>query len=191
MALMIRSIATNLNRAAPPATRQLEEIVGLVNNAIESARSMAHGLSPVALDGGGLETALRALVRRARSTYRISVRLRLKVSAHLKMSEATASHLYRITQEAINNAVKHGGARAVTVTLQSDDCNVRLSVSDDGIGLPMDAGSGAGMGLKIMDYRARLMGGVIDVAARRGGGTRVQCTCPTPAYRPQNNALAP
>jgi PAS domain S-box-containing protein len=190
VALMLRSIATNLQRDVRPTDRQLEEIVALVNNAIENARAMAHGLSPVTLDGGGLEPALKALVRRARETYRISVRLRLKVSADLTMNDATASHLYRITQEAINNAVKHGGARAVTVTLQGDDYNVRLSVSDDGIGLPADTGSGPGMGLKIMDYRARLMGGVIDVAARRGGGTRVQCTCPAPARGPQNAAAA-
>jgi len=190
VALMLRSIATNLQRDVRPTDRQLEEIVALVNNAIENARAMAHGLSPVTLDGGGLEPALKALVRRARETYRISVRLRLKVSADLTMNDATASHLYRITQEAINNAVKHGGARAVTVTLQADDYNVRLSVSDDGIGLPADTGSSPGMGLKIMDYRARLMGGVIDVAARRGGGTRVQCICPAPARGPKNAAAA-
>jgi signal transduction histidine kinase len=141
---------------------------------------MAHGLSPVTPDRGGLVAALSNLAHRARESYGIHVRLRTKVLAGLTIEEAMASHLYRIAQEAINNAVKHGHARAITVTLHAHDDKVQLSVSDDGIGMPGDRVNGIGMGLKIMAYRARMMNGVVEVVRRRGGGTRVQCICPVP-----------
>jgi len=190
VALMLRSIATHLRRNLLPTHRQIEDLIALVTGAIDSARAMAHGLSPVTLDRGGLVSALSALAHRARESYGVDVRLRSKVSPGLTIDEATASHLYRIAQEAINNAAKHGHARAITVTLQAHDDKVQLSVSDDGIGLPDGAIHGPGMGLKIMAYRARMINGVVDVAPRRGGGTRVQCVCPAPSRRPQGVAGA-
>jgi PAS domain S-box-containing protein len=178
VALMLRSMATHLHRHVLPTHRQIEDLIALVTGAIDSARAMAHGLSPVTLDRGGLVSALSALAHRARESYGINVRLRLKVPRGLTIDEATASHLYRIAQEAINNAAKHGHASAITVALRAHDDKVQLSVSDDGIGLPAGAVHGPGMGLKIMAYRARMISGVIDVAPRPGGGTRVQCVCP-------------
>jgi PAS domain S-box-containing protein len=181
VALMLRSMATHMQRNVLPTSHQLEEIIALVTDSIDSARAMAHGLSPVTLDRGGLVSALNNLAHRARESYGIDVRLRSKVPPRLTIDEPTASHLYRIAQEAINNAVKHGHARAITVTLQAHDDKVQLSVSDDGIGLQAGAVGGSGMGLKIMAYRARMIRGVIEVAPRRGGGTRVQCVCPAPS----------
>jgi len=191
IALILRSMATNLQRDVFPTHRQLTEVVELLNTTTEDARAMAQGLSPVTLDRGGLVPALRALVERMSGKHSIDVRLRSRVPIELAMDEATASHLYRIAQEAINNAVKHGGARAVTVSLRADEANVRLSVSDDGRGLPADAADRQGMGLKIMDYRARMISGVVNITMRRGGGTRVQCICPAPSPRPQNAAPLP
>jgi PAS domain S-box-containing protein len=191
VALMLRSMATHLQRNLLPTHSQIEDLIALVTGAIDSARAMAHGLSPVTLDRGGLVSALRALAHHARESYGIAIRLRAKVPPGLSIDEATASHLYRIAQEAINNAVKHGHARAITVALEAHDDKVQLSVSDDGIGLPAGAVHGAGMGLKIMAYRARMMSGVVDVAPRRGGGTRVQCVCPTPSRRPLDAAAVP
>jgi PAS domain S-box-containing protein len=181
VALMLRSMATHMQRNVLPTSHQLEEIIALVTDSIDSARAMAHGLSPVTLDRGGLVSALNNLAHRARESYGIDVRLRSKVPPRLTIDEPTASHLYRIAQEAINNAVKHGHARAITVTLQAYDDKVQLSVSDDGIGLQAGTVGGSGMGLKIMAYRARMIRGVIEVAPRRGGGTRVQCVCPAPS----------
>ena len=183
VALMLRGVATDLKRDIVPTVRDVEELVALVNRAIENSREMARGLSPVTVERGGLVPALSALAHRSRESFGISVRLRSKVLADRTIDEATASHLYRITQEAINNAVRHGHARAVVVSLQANAQTVQLSVSDDGIGLPAHAAEGPGMGLKIMSYRARMMGGVVEVGPRRSGGTRVQCVCPAPAHR--------
>ena len=190
VALMLRSMATHLQRNLLPTHRQIEDLIALVTGAIDSARAMAHGLSPVTVDRGGLVSALGALAHRARKSYGIDVRLRSKVPPGLTIEEATASHLYRIAQEAINNAMKHGHARAITVALQAHGDKVQLSVSDDGIGLPAGAAYGPGMGIKIMAYRARMISGVVDVAPRRGGGTRVQCVCPAPSRRPQGAVTA-
>ena len=178
VALMLRSMATHMQRGVRPTVQQLEEIIALVTDAIDSARAMAHGLSPVTLDRGGLVSALNNLAHRARESYGIDVRLRAKLTSKLTIDEPIASHLYRIAQEAIHNAVKHGHARAITVSLQASEDKVQLLVSDDGIGLPAAISESPGMGLKIMAYRARMINGVVDVVARRGGGTRVQCVCP-------------
>ena len=178
VALMLRSIATHLQRDILPTDGQLGEIVALVNSAIEGARTMARGLSPVTIDRGGLLSALDVLVRRARTSSRIDVRLHVKMPEHLALAEATANHLYRIAQEALNNAVKHAAARIITVALEAVNEDLQLSISDNGKGLPAGTIHSSGMGLKIMDYRARMIGGYIDVAPRRRGGTRVLCVCP-------------
>ncbi|HMD73287.1 MAG TPA: PAS domain-containing protein, partial [Steroidobacteraceae bacterium] len=177
-ALMLRSIATHLRRDILPTDRQFGEIVALINSAIEGARTMARGLSPVTIDRGGLLSALDVLVCRARASSSIEVRLHVRIPANWPIAEATASHLYRIAQGALNNAVKHAAARTITVALQAVNDDLELSVSDDGIGLPPGTDRSSGMGLKIMDYRARMIGGYIDIAPRRRGGTRVRCVCP-------------
>ena len=181
IALMLGSIATDLRRDILPTHHQLTEMAGLVNAAIEGARAMARGLSPVTIDRGGLLFALDLLVRRARESSGIDVRLRVRMPENWRFAEASASHLYRIAQEALNNAVKHADARAITVSLQAADARLELSVADNGRGLPVRPGPGSGMGLKIMDYRARMIGGSIEIAARRGGGTRIRCVCASPA----------
>jgi len=142
---------------------------------------MAHGLSPVTLDGGGLEPALKALVRRARETYRISVRLRLKVSADLTMNDATASHLYRITQEAINNAVRHAQARQILINLKFEARLVQLSVRDDGQGFDYQSpqnGDGKHFGLVGMRERAEQISGTLKINSRKNEGTEVVVDVP-------------
>ena len=177
-ALLLRSIATHLRRDIQPTDRQFGEIVALINSAIEGARTMARGLSPETIDRGGLLSALDVLVRRVRASSNIEVRLHVRMPPSWTIAEATASQLYRIAQEALNNAVKHAAARTITVTLQSVNDDLQLSISDNGIGLPAGSLHSSGMGLKIMDYRARMIGGYIDIAPRSRGGTQVRCVCP-------------
>lgn len=135
ISLMLRSLATRLGPAAAEVAPELDEIIGLVNHAIQSARTMARGLSPVTRQNGGLESALTTLAGWARENYHVDVRLKLTTPAPLSLDEAGATHLYLIAQEAINNAVKHGRAHVVNVTLRTNKSIITLTVSDDGIGI--------------------------------------------------------
>ena len=178
VALILRGIATHLQRGTTPTHQHIEDIVGLVNNAIDGARAMARGLSPLTVDRGGLLTALDVLVRRLRQTSGIKVTLQVRMAPDGGLDESTAAHLYRIAQEALQNAVKHSGADAVVVRLRSVGENVHLSIWDNGAGMASRPHETGGMGLKIMDYRARMIGGVLQVESRRGRGTCVRCLCP-------------
>jgi PAS domain S-box-containing protein len=177
VALMLRTLATHLGREAPGAVPQIEVIVAYVNHAIESTRAMARGLAPVSIDQGGLGSALEELASRSRDTCGVQVRFRRAVPAGLQISEDTANHLYRITQEAISNSVRHGRAGNVLITLRERTGQLELSVSDDGAGFTEGRAHSRGMGLKIMRYRARMIGGTIEIGPRRPRGTRVRCVC--------------
>lgn len=185
IALMLRSVATRQRRGAPVSAAEIDELVTLVNGAIESTRAVAHGLSPVTLQPGGLTAALRSLARRSRQIYGIRVRVRWKRSDETRVEATMADHLYRIVQEALANAVKHGRAQSVSILIRVGTDGVALTVSDDGIGMPEDLAPADGMGLKLMAYRAKLMGGVITVRSRPGHGTRIECSCPLPAGAPR------
>ncbi len=189
VALMLRGLSAKIKKSDASLTPAVDEIVVLVNHTIENARSLARGLSPVSLDLGGLVFALRALAARAREMYGVDVRLRSRVWPELTLDEATANHLYRIAQEAVTNAVRHGQANLITVQLLVEDRNVRLTITDNGVGLPEGPPdeprhSVSGMGLKIMAYRARMIDGEVTIERLREGGTRVRCRCRQPALAP-------
>jgi signal transduction histidine kinase len=118
--------------------------------------------------------------------YGVEVRLRSRVSPRLTLDEAACNHLYRIAQEAVTNAVRHGQASRIVVQLLVEERNVRLTISDNGTGLPQNPADeprrgASGMGLKIMAYRARMIGGEVTIERLREGGTRVRCRCRQPA----------
>ncbi|MGH8265429.1 MAG: PAS domain-containing protein [Steroidobacteraceae bacterium] len=185
VALMLRGLSGRIRKSDPSLTTNVDEIVVLVNHTIESARSLARGLSPVSLDSGGLVFALRSLTARAREMYGVDVRLRSRVWPMLSIDEPSANHLYRIAQEAVTNAVRHGHATQINVQLVVEERNVRLTITDNGIGLPDGPAdeprhSVQGMGLKIMAYRARMIDGEVTIERLREGGTRVRCRCRQP-----------
>ena len=99
----------------------------------------------------------------------------------LMNDDVSALHLYRIAQEAVTNAVKHGRARHIAIRLTSTDQQHTMTVIDDGQGLSEGAAGYPGMGLQIMHYRARSIGGVLEVGPAPGGGVRVVCSVPAAA----------
>jgi PAS domain S-box-containing protein len=174
IALMLRGLTSSLGRGQPLAVADLEEVVALVNGAIDTTRTLARGLSPVALEGGGLVYALRALAARAREMYGLDVRFRSRVTPRVTLDAAATGHLYRIAQESLTNTARHAGASQVTVQLTVRGRRVTLTVADDGRGIA--AGAGSGMGLKIMRYRAHMLGGELSIETSANGGTRIACT---------------
>jgi signal transduction histidine kinase len=176
IALMLRSLATRVNRGEGPRPGEVEDLLAMVNATIESARALAHGLAPVALTHDGLVSALVTMIERLRKSSGIDIRFESNCRGPLTLTDPVAQHLYRIAQEALTNALRHASPTRVIVRIKSDGRVVELSVRDDGTGLPEHAHPFSGMGLKIMRYRARLIGGEIALRRRASGGTRVSCT---------------
>lgn len=176
IALLLRGLATRAARGDAPRSDEVEELLRLVNTSIETTRALAQGLAPVALAHDGLVSALKMLAAGADRSDDVEVRFEARGHADLVLDEVTATNLYRIAQESLTNALRHAGARHVTIRLHATGRTIRLSVSDDGRGLPRQAARAAGMGLRIMGYRARLIGGTIALHRRTAGGTRITCT---------------
>lgn len=164
----------SLEQDGAPVAKDASEIVGLINESITQARDLAKGLYPVPLEEEGLETALRSLA--ASTAKRAALPCEAEIHSRAsRIDKTVAVHLYRIAQEALNNAVKHSGARTLRIDFHADGGRFELAVEDDGSGLPRAARSSGGMGLHIMDYRARAIGAVLEVLPGKAGGTRVRC----------------
>jgi PAS domain S-box-containing protein len=189
IALMLRGIAGRLTTEYPAILPEIEGITRLVSNAIESTRALARGLSPVNLERGGLQDALEGLAMHAAELYGVQIICTHRVKTTRPLSAELANHLYRIAQEAVRNAVRHGQARTIRLHLHGARAKVRLTITDDGFGMPADAVDAAGMGLKIMRYRARILGGEVRFEPAQPNGTRIVCECPIePTAQPTRKA---
>ena len=179
VALMLRALAGRIKKEYPNADAEMNEIVALVNHSIESTRALARGLSPVSIERGGLLPALQTLIVRARGAYGINIQMRRLIRRPLKIGPEAATHLYRIVQEALTNAVRHGRASRITLTVTAADNHIEIAIRDNGRGmLPPTATRSAGIGLKTMSYRAEMLAGELSIQPAKGGGTVVRCRCP-------------
>ncbi len=152
-------------------------IVGLVNEAIHTTRELAHGLLPVGSDAQGLMSALRRWAAEVEDLFHISCRL--QIDGPVLIHDANVStHLYRIAQEAVNNAIRHGHAKHVTVSLFHGDDHGTLKVENDGSSMRQPNANGSGMGLQIMNYRARMIGGSLKVESDDNSGVTITCLFP-------------
>jgi PAS domain S-box-containing protein len=137
-------------------------------------QALSRGLIPVEVDARGLMKALDDLSRRVTIVQGIECAFECLHPVPVE-DNRVATHLYRITQEAIANAVKHSHAEHLRVTLHESEGILTLEIRDDGIGIPDEISRGSGMGLKIMQYRCGLIGGMLTVGRAGGAGTRVVC----------------
>ncbi len=152
-------------------------IVKLVNEAINKTRELAHGLLPVVSDSEGLMSALKRWAAEVEDLFAISCRFGCDEPVLIHDS-GMSTHLYRIAQEAVNNAIRHGHAGEILITLSSRDGSGTLVIEDDGPGLPEMPANHLGMGLQIMSYRARMIGGSLKVQRGKICGATVTCTFP-------------
>lgn len=151
--------------------RALED---LLNSAIQQAKNVARGLHPVELEAGGLMAALESLADSVSSVYGIACVCPRKRSV-LVHDHITATHFYRIAQEAINNAVRHGHAQRISVRLTRNRNGLRLTVQDNGVGFATKTRRKTGMGLHLMRYRARAMGAHLELRSQPHKGTIIKC----------------
>jgi signal transduction histidine kinase len=160
-----------------PQARDADQAVQLVEDAIYLTRKLASGLFPLELEGEGLKGALLELCRNTAERYQINCELKNHVQTP-PIGSTTAMHLYRIAQEAVMNAIKHGHVSQVVVDLSIENGRLIVRVNDDGIGLPDQLAADRGLGLRIMASRAGMIGAHFSAKNNSAGGAMVTCELP-------------
>jgi signal transduction histidine kinase len=181
LALLLGGISTRAAQEGSMLAGELRELSALASKCIETVREIAHGLLPLKMGHAGFRQVLRRLARSMRMTFGVQVDIRFQgENLHMPVGEI-AENLYRIAQEAVSNAVKHGRAKHVTLRLSANGTRIIFTASDDGTGIDPET-HGEGMGLQIMRYRTRMLGGLIDIQRRTAGGTRLRCVMPRTSF---------
>ena len=178
LSLLLSALTSTARATRSPHAADLDRAHEVARHALQSCQTIARGLSPIGTAEGGLISALRDLVSRLNSASGPSVDISVSEVSRLGLSPAATDHLYRIAQEALNNALKHAHANSIKVTLDVAPESVRLEICDDGRGLKDVGLNPPGLGLRTMQYRASMIGARFELAHFRPSGTRVICDCP-------------
>lgn len=178
-AMAAQVLAQKLAARPLPESADAGEIVRLIEEGIVMTRNVAHGIAPLDMESEGLVTALRALAENVSRMFRVACTLECGPPPPIE-DAGVATHLYRIAQEAVHNALRHGKPGQIVMSLSRVRERVTLTVEDDGVGLPEDWQSGHGLGTRIMAHRAGMIGGALSIEPNPTGGTFVTCSFPLP-----------
>ncbi len=181
VALLARGLAASARKGHRPNADELERLSLLASRTISTCHDIAQGLSPLSEAHGGLVQALHDMVDRQHNSSGPAVRFDALEDAPLRLQWPSTEHVFRIAQEGLTNALKHAGAQSIKVTLDVQPDTVRLKISDDGVGLSPYAAESAGLGLKIMRYRAAMIDAHLSIGPGENGGTLLVCECRQPA----------
>ncbi|MCP4214407.1 MAG: PAS domain-containing protein [bacterium] len=176
---MSQALREKLHIKKLPETTDMDTIIGHMKNALKHTRDLSRGLFPI-LKEGGLSMALQELALSMEELFEISVRLKYDAGLHITDKEC-AVHIFRIVQEALNNAIKHGRAGTVSVRFKRNGKHIQLEVSDTGTGFPQNPNK-KGMGLDIMKYRASVIGASFEIDSTKGKGTTIICRMENPNH---------
>ncbi len=182
-AFMSENLADVLEEKRVVESSQAERISVLINTAISQTRSVARGLFPVRLEENGLASALEELAANASELFKLNCRF-VSRQPPPHVENEIALHLYYIALEAVANAAKHGKAREIIISLELAKDGYMLGVQDDGTGFITGGAPASGMGIRIMQYRARVIGTTLSLESRPGGGTHVVCLFPPVLHEP-------
>lgn len=172
---LMNGLHRDLQSANSPQAAIASELLKELGTALDQARHLAHELYSVPNTPDGLAQALDDLAERVSSRHRIATEF---VSDKILVNDPNvASHLYRIAQEAVHNALKHGAASRIIIELAQHSAEVELRVRDNGVGFDAKKNS-HGLGLRTMDQRARLIGGRLNVASNLNSGVEIICAVP-------------
>lgn len=177
LGLMAEDLKETLEKESSPHRPLAERIAAGLRLTLGQVRALSRGLIPVEVDADGLMVALQDLAARVSDQSKISCRFECAQPVAVE-DNFRATHLFRIAQEAVTNALKHSGARRIQIRLDADREQIVLQVADDGDGMPKQAAESAGMGLRIMRYRASLINGQLATVTEDGQGTTVTCSIP-------------
>ena len=176
ISLLSQALHQRLAARGAPEAAGAKKVAEYAARAVRESRELAQGLLPVEF-GGGLGDALRALAGYAREAFQVSCEVRLTEGANACDDVATMN-LYRIAQEAVTNAIRHGRASNIDIDLRAKSGGLILTVTDDGRGIEPQGARKRGLGLQIMRHRARMIGAALDIERADGSGTIVTCRLP-------------
>jgi len=177
LSMIATSVKNNLAHLDLPQAEQMDELILQLQHAIKDARALSRGLAPVPLSPEGLQDALTLLAHDIKASSGIECRFTAKNAIEID-DRTTAMQVYRIAQEAVNNAVKHAHASKIEIILSSREGKCELTVRDNGRGFDINQALNRGMGLRIMRYRAGIIGCTLDVISSTDNGSEVLCRRP-------------
>lgn len=171
--LLAKGLQKKLQRRSLDEASDAMQINEVLREAILQTRVLARGLFPIGIKSGGLRGALEELAGSVATVPGVTCRVRGQ--AERTPRGAAATHLFRIAQEAVSNALRHGKAKRIEIRFRREGERDGLTVTDDGVGFPQNLPQGDGMGLDLMNYRATILGGTLEIQAGTKGGTVVTC----------------
>ena len=184
VALAGEVLSEQLAAKSLPEAKAVDQIVEMVEGAIDLTRTLARGLHPFDLKGEGFTDALRELAATITEGFKTPCAFECDTPVEI-LEPGVATHLYRITQEAVTNAVKHSNATEILVRLEAGTGGLTLTIRDDGVGVPQKIPGG--MGLRTMAHRASVIGATFSVERQPSGGTRVTCQLPVGRFTSQTH----
>jgi two-component system, LuxR family, sensor kinase FixL len=176
--MMLHVLERQMMKPSPEFASEAGRLGLMMEKAQENARNLAKSFYPVELEQHGLFVALETIAHRTREQFGVSCVVQADEHSTTRLHGAGAVQLFRIAQEAVQNAAKHAQAKNIIIRLGRQGDTWLLSIEDDGVGLPGDAQPSGGMGLRIMQYRARIIQGTLTVRNNDHGGVLVSCSAP-------------
>ncbi len=178
LAFLARGLSDELKAQQHRLTGDAEWIVRLLNDAISKTRALARGLWPVSLERDSMADSIRRLAEDLESIFNVSCAVQVIDEPNI-MSNVAAHHVFRVLQEAANNAIKHGAARRLTFRLEALGPDFVISLTNDGVAVdPGSLTSGKGLGLVGMRLRADALGATLGIEPVPSGGSEVSLTLP-------------
>jgi PAS domain S-box-containing protein len=185
IALLAQNLQQRLAAHGIGESADAARIAALINGALEETRRLARGFSAIELGPSGLHTALADLATKVQLALVGKCSVVCRGEAHVP-DDSVAVHLFRIGQEAVNNAARHASATQIRIELSTMGGVLTLGVHDNGSGIVRAANGSTGMGINVMRYRARMIGATLEI--RSGNfGTSVICSCPLPQTNESND----
>lgn len=180
--LLAKALRNRMEAEASPYTADLADLIHHIEDAHAQLRAISRGLSPVEVLPDGLTSALKELA--AQTDRADHVRCSFQTDGVTVNQPVIAAHLFRIAQEAVSNAIRHGHPNKISISLEREHANVVLTISNDGQSFEHFPDSHPGMGIHTMKYRASMIGGDLWITTGEGGGTVVICRVPNPKTEP-------
>jgi len=170
--VLTKVLKQKLEKKSFEESESAEKIRDLIREASNKTRKLARGLSPVNLVSEGLESALQGLAINVEDIFSVSCIFNCHEPVPVN-DDSIATNLFYIAQEAVHNAVRHGKADIISMELSLDDSRIILEIKDNGAGIPEKPDT-KGMGLRIMGYRTKMIGGSLDLGSDTNGGAKVK-----------------